>query len=124
MMVKDVLFSQFGWWIQFILTLVMLGLAIFQFIKLYIGKSNLIKKTNINAVLLLGVANAALGITCQILGIVLALEAIIEAADVSPQIIINGFMISFYTTIYGFFVFLISAVLWYVNKIKWELNSK
>lgn len=123
MTAKDVLFSQFGWWIQLFVTLTILGLGVYTFIKLYVVKSKLVSKTNIDAIIVLGGFNIILGICLQIIGMVMALEAIIQAADVSPVMIMGGFKISFYTTIYGMFTFLVSALIWYVNKIKWEQNQ-
>lgn len=123
MKIIDVLFSQFGWWIQLLLTVAILAFGFFQFVTLYFGKKTTLKKTNIDALLVMGVFTAAIGITCQILGMVMALEAMIQAADISPQMVMMGFKISFYTTIYGLFVFLISTIFWYLNKIKWEANK-
>uniref|UniRef100_UPI0032165DDB MotA/TolQ/ExbB proton channel family protein n=1 Tax=uncultured Draconibacterium sp. TaxID=1573823 RepID=UPI0032165DDB len=59
---------------------------------------------------------AALGILAQILGIVQALEAIRTAGDISPQLVMGGAIISFYTTIWGLIVLLVSLLLYYVLK--------
>lgn len=124
MTVKDVLFSQFGWWIQALLTAIMFILALYSIYQLYIKKKPAIKKINIDVILIIGAAVAVLGITLQIIGFVMALEVILEAGDISPQMVMGGFKISFYTTIYGFITFLVSCLLWYIAKIKWELNKK
>ncbi len=66
----------------------------------------------------------AVGFFSQIVGIVQALEAIREAADVSPQLIMGGAIISFYAPIYGFIVFIFSMLFHYVLKevIKNKIN--
>ena len=47
----------------------------------------------------------AFGFLSQIVGIVQALEAIRAAADVSPQIVMGGAIVSFYAPIWGFIVY-------------------
>jgi len=59
---------------------------------------------------------AAIGILAQIIGIVQALEAIREAADISPQIVMGGAIVSFYSTIWGLTVFLFSLLFYYILK--------
>lgn len=122
MMAIQILIHQPIWWIQFILTIVMVLLAIFQFVKLYVNKVSTIKRTNIDLIIILGVTIAILGIAGQIWGMILSLEAIITAKDISPMIVSEGFKMSFYTTIFGLFVLLFSGIFWYVNKTKWEIN--
>jgi len=58
----------------------------------------------------------AVGILAQILGIVMALEAIRVAADVSPQIIMKGAIVSFYAPVWGFIVFIFGLILYYILK--------
>lgn len=119
-MVIKILTSQPLWWIQFILTLAVLGIGIVQFIRLYVNKSSLVKRTNVDLIIILGISIAIVGIAAQIFGMIMAFEAILTAADVSPAMVSEGFRISFYTTFYGLFVLLFSGIIWYVNKIKWE----
>ena len=57
---------------------------------------------------------AAIGILAQIIGIVQALEAIREAADISPEIVMGGAIVSFYSTIWGLTVFLFSLLFYYI----------
>ena len=58
----------------------------------------------------------AVGFLSQIVGIVQALEAIRAAADVSPQIIMMGAIVSFYAPIWGFIVFIFSMLFYYILK--------
>jgi biopolymer transport protein ExbB/TolQ len=54
------------------------------------------------------------GLFCQTLGLYLAYQAIVEAADVSPMLVMQGVFISFYTTFFGLGVFLVSLIIWYL----------
>lgn len=63
-----------------------------------------------------GLFAAALGVLSQIIGIVQALEAIRAAADISPEIVMGGAIVSFYSTIWGLTVLLVSLLIYYVLK--------
>jgi biopolymer transport protein ExbB/TolQ len=58
----------------------------------------------------------AIGFMSQIIGIVQALEAIKAAADISPQIVMGGAIVSFYAPIWGFIVFIFSMLLYSILK--------
>lgn len=93
-------------------------------IQLYGFKKKTIKKTNIDAMLILGVIVFVLGILNQIAGMIEALESMIQATDVSPQIVMSGIIESFKIPVLCAFVLIISLIFWYFNKKKWEsLNS-
>lgn len=70
----------------------------------------------LDLVLMAGSVAAAVGIFSQIVGIVQALEAIRAAADISPQIVMGGAVVSFYAPIWGFLVFIISLICYFVLK--------
>jgi flagellar motor component MotA len=70
----------------------------------------------LDLVLMAGAMAAASGILSQIVGIVEALKAIREAADISPQIVMEGAMVSFYAPIWGFIVLIFSIILYSVVK--------
>ena len=63
-----------------------------------------------------GTVALAVGFFSQIVGIVEALEAIRAAADVSPEIIMMGAIVSFYAPIWGCFVFIFSMLFYYILK--------
>ena len=63
-----------------------------------------------------GLFAAAMGVLSQIIGIVQALEAIRAAADISPEIVMGGAIVSFYSTIWGLIVLLVSLLFYYVLK--------
>ena len=59
------------------------------------------------------------GLYFQTQGLYLAYQAILEAADISPMILIKGVFVSFYTTFFGLGVFLVSYIIWYLLKVIW-----
>jgi hypothetical protein len=123
MSIFEYLFSTFAG-----ITLLLIGvsiLGVFMYgpylsIQLYGFKKKTIKKTNIDAMLVLGVIVFVLGILNQIAGIFEALEAIMQMGDISPQFVMSGIIESFKVPVLCAFVLIISLILWYFNKKKWE----
>ncbi len=92
--------------------------------QLYRFKKKNVKRTNIDALLVLGVAVFISGILHQISGMIEALEAMIEGGDISPQLVMEGLIESFRIPVFCSFMLILAMVLWFVNKKKWEsLNS-
>ncbi|HPR33471.1 MAG TPA: hypothetical protein PLK12_15335 [Prolixibacteraceae bacterium] len=89
-------------------------------IQLYRFKKSSIRKANIDALLILGVIVFVLGILNQIAGMIEALELIIQETDVSPQLVMGGIIKSFNVPVFCVFVLIISLILWFINKKKWE----
>ena len=59
------------------------------------------RKKAINALLVLGSMNVAVGMFGQIMGIWFALVAILEAADINMEMVMGGLKASFSTTYFG-----------------------
>ncbi|WP_346856625.1 MotA/TolQ/ExbB proton channel family protein [uncultured Draconibacterium sp.] len=100
-------------WIT-IFGLLALGLGVWKIVELVTGK-----KPNTRFLELIRMSGSlalAFGLFSQIVGIVQALEAIRAAADVSPQIVMGGAIVSFYAPVWGFIVFFIATVFYYVLK--------
>nr|WP_321354805.1 MotA/TolQ/ExbB proton channel family protein [uncultured Draconibacterium sp.] len=94
-----------------LLVLVIAGIKIYQMVAL--------KQYNLRLTRLIrmgGLFAAAFGVLSQIIGIVQALEAIRAAADISPEIVMGGAIVSFYSTIWGLIVLLVSLLIYYVLK--------
>ncbi len=98
--------------ILILVLIVILLLVIDTFVK---GKSNPERrKQSLNALLVLGSMNAAIGMLGQIMGIWYALAAILQAEDISPAIVIEGLQASFGTTYFGLITFFIAIVAWLI----------
>ena len=63
---------------------------------------------NINDIKALGIFAIIWGIFGQSIGLFSALQAIEAAADISPAMIYGGLKVSFITTLYGTFIFLLA----------------
>jgi biopolymer transport protein ExbB/TolQ len=73
-------------------------------------------KTGMNALLVAGSLTGAVGLLSQIIGIWRALSAIIEAADISPEIVFLGIQMSFAAPIYGLSTTVVAAIAWLLIK--------
>jgi len=114
-------------------TLLLIGLSVLGVLmygpllsfQLYLKKKKSIKKSNVDAMLVLGVIVFISGILNQIGGMIEALETMVKATDISPQLVMSGLMESFKVPIFCAFVLILSLIFWHFNKKKWEvLNSK
>ncbi|WP_321346956.1 MotA/TolQ/ExbB proton channel family protein [uncultured Draconibacterium sp.] len=94
-----------------LLVLVIAGIKIYQMVALKQYNQKLIGLIRMG-----GSFAAALGVLSQIIGIVQALEAIRAAADISPEIVMGGAIVSFYSTIWGLTVLVFSLLIYYVLK--------
>ena len=63
-----------------------------------------------------GIAGLA-GLFFQTVGLYLAFQAIQAATDISSIIVMKGVFLSFYTTLFGLGVFLVSMIIWYILKV-------
>ncbi len=100
-------------WIT-IFGLLALGIGVWKIVELVTGKKPDTKFLEL--IRMAGSLALAFGLFSQIVGIVQALEAIRAAADVSPEIVMGGAIVSFYAPVWGFIVFFIATVLYYVLK--------
>ena len=98
--------------VSLLVLVVIVMLVIDTFVKKEVDSER--RKQSLTALLVLGSMNAALGMLGQIIGICFALAAIIQAADISPAIVIGGLQASFSTTYYGFATFFVAMVAWSV----------
>jgi hypothetical protein len=100
--------------VQILILLLILVLAVVKSIQYY--ARNTIHPVSFprshHAILFLGIFGFAWGMFTQMLGFVQALNAIIEAADVSPQLILMGLKTSFINPLIGFVTGLAAALVW------------
>lgn len=97
-----------------LLGLLMLAITIWKVV-------GLVRKTSVDLkwldlIRMAGSMALAVGFFSQTVGIVAALEAIRAAADVSPQIVMMGTIVSFYAPIWGLMVFIFSMLFYYLLK--------
>lgn len=78
------------------------------------GKVGPALRNRINAILFWGAFGAVVGFLGQANGIYLALRVVSRAPDISPPIVMEGFAISFLTTIMGLALLLASGLAWMV----------
>lgn len=97
-----------------VLGILMLAIAVWKIIGL--TKKSSVGLKWLDLIKMAGSVALAVGFMSQIIGIVQALEAIREAADVSPQIVMAGATVSFYAPIWGFIVFIFSMMFYYFLK--------
>jgi len=124
----EYLFTTLGGFTLLLIGLSVLGALIYGPLlsfQLYLKKKKSIKKSNVDTMLVLGVIVFISGILNQIGGMIEALETVVKATDISPQLVMSGLIESFKVPIFCAFILIISLIFWYFNKKKWEvLNSK
>jgi hypothetical protein len=100
--------------VQLILVLLILILTVQKFIVYYgrSGPSPLPFHRSHHAILFLGIFGLAWGFFMQMTGLIMALNAIIEAADVSPALLWMGLRNSFMNPLIGFCTALAAAIFW------------
>lgn len=95
--------------------LLALGITLWKVVEI-VGKRN-VNMRLLELIKMSGSVAVALGLLAQVVGIVRALEAIKVAADISPEIVMNGAIMSFYAPIWGLIVFIFSMIFYYVMKV-------
>lgn len=98
-------------WILILITLIVLILIGIKTYDLLIRKKA--KPQYLNAILFWGGISALLGMITQLSGLWMALNEIMIAPDISPQMVFIGYLSSFTPTLFGLAVFLVSAICWW-----------
>ena len=112
-------FAEFHWMggIQFMSVLsisftIIIGVTILNILR--ISKRNYNaehQKLNIGDIGAIGTFAIVCGVFGQSIGLFSALQALEAAADISPKMIYGGIKVSFITTLYGTFIFLVSRLI-------------
>ena len=96
-----------------LIALLYLGLSVFYMVKN--DKEKFDKaEDSINNIVRIGVLCAALGFLGTIHGGYLALVEIVKASDISMKIVYNGLICALSTTVLGFYVYAVSAIVWFI----------
>lgn len=103
-------------WPLILLSLIVLVLILNGIYQYFIRKS--VHKAALHNLIFWGGLTGLVGILAQISGIWQALNEIIKAPDISPAIVLIGFMSSFTTTLFGLIVLIIAALCWWGLKFK------
>jgi hypothetical protein len=74
-------------------------------------------RNGLNAILFWGCVAAAIGLLGQFSGLWLSLDVIRQAEAINPSLVFEGLMASFSSTILGFVVMILSAVVWFTLKV-------
>ncbi|MDX2432792.1 MAG: MotA/TolQ/ExbB proton channel family protein [Bacteroides sp.] len=99
-----------------ILLLILLATAVIFAISIFSGKAQHSEsfRYRLTYLKVLGLFTMIFGILGQLIGLLIGFGAIERAADISPQMMYGGLKISFYTTVYGILVYLLSILLWFI----------
>jgi len=71
-------------------------------------------KSRLKHVKTIGTFALVTGILAQLIGFYVAFDAIEVAGDISPSLLMGGLKISLITTLYGFFIYLFSLLIWFI----------
>ncbi|MCB2220522.1 MAG: MotA/TolQ/ExbB proton channel family protein [Bacteroidetes bacterium] len=105
-------------WVMILLAITVAGFILNGFYQYIIRNSS--TKHALNNILFWGIITLCAGFIGQITGIWQALTEIMKAQDISPPIVLIGFMSTFTTTLFGLIVFVISALFWWGLKFRWQ----
>ncbi len=101
--------------ILFFLLVINLVLIVKSSIDIYFKKrQGSLQKKNLEAIKFIGSFALAFGIFGQIIGLFEAFKAIEKMGEVSQALLAGGLKVSSFTTIYGFFIFLLSSLCWFI----------
>ncbi|HDQ45516.1 MAG TPA: hypothetical protein ENN17_08480 [bacterium] len=113
-------------WPLLILTVTIITLSVKKTLDLFVREHLDLrqKEMGLNAILFWGVIAGSLGVTAQLLGIYLALGEIRKAADISMALVVDGYRVSFITTLFGLYLFIGAAILWFLLRWKYKVMTR
>ncbi|MBC8182442.1 MotA/TolQ/ExbB proton channel family protein [candidate division KSB1 bacterium] len=110
-------------WLLLLTAIVILILTVKKVIDLFVNQnlpSNKLEN-GINAILFWGATSALLGTFAHFQGMYYAMLAISQANDISPAIVAMGYGVSLITILTGLFIFIISAIIWFI--FRWQYKK-
>lgn len=102
----------FGLWLT---AIILIGKLVYR----WINKSEPDVKKNkalSESILFIGSFAFLFGIFFQVMGMIQALKAVEATGDISPALIAGGFKVSLIVPVYGFVLFLVSYITWFINR--------
>ncbi len=105
-------------WLLLVILIIVVVLAIKNGIRLFLKKNadQAGLEHSVNAILFWGAYGVVVGFFAHFLGILYAMEAIKNAADISPAIVAGGYSVSLLTILFGLIIFMIAAIIWFIYK--------
>lgn len=100
-------------YILWVVSIILIAILAYRLFAKDSAKSNKTKSLS-ELILFLGSFAFLWGVIMQVLGLLGALEAIEVAGDISPALIAGGIKISLYAPTYGFMLFILTFVAWFV----------
>jgi len=78
---------------------------------------------NLSLIRGVGLLGLVMGILGQLIGLYEAFSAIQKVVDVSPAMLAGGFRVSMITTLYGFVIFIVSLLIWFLLSMQSVKNK-
>ncbi len=99
-----------------VILIAMIAWTIYQALPIVLDKVTNIDQTRerVKHIKTIGLFGFITGILGQLVGLYEAFKAIETAGDVSPALLMGGLKVSMISTIYGFIVFLLSLLIWFI----------
>tara|TARA_A100001234_G_scaffold169955_1_gene151199 strand:- start:184 stop:570 length:387 start_codon:yes stop_codon:yes gene_type:complete len=89
-------------------------------LSIFIAYKNIFSQYHTDKIIIIGAATSLLGIVSTVVGMNDALEFSKNMSKIAPHIMINGIKTSLITTYFGGFILLVSVLLWYYFKNKYN----
>ena len=108
-----------------ILTLIaaaMLALAIYNGWNIFSHKSSETIPRKLRMIKELGLLALVTGVLATSLGLFAAFDAIQSAGDISLSLMAGGLKVAMITIIYGFFIYILSLLIWFV--LSWKVDQE
>ena len=119
------LFIEGGWLFMLLITLLGLGMLFYALkaaLVIY-GKGVAYPTSRLYYVRFFGMLALVTGVLGQIIGLYDAMHQVSQIGEVSQAILAGGLRVSSITTLYGFIIFLLAHLLWFVLDIKLKSNQ-
>ena len=89
-------------------------------LSIFIAYKNIFSQYHTDKIIIIGASTSLLGIVSTVVGMNDALEFSKNMSKIAPHIMINGIKTSLITTYFGGFILLVSVLLWYYFKNKYN----
>jgi hypothetical protein len=113
-------------YIQALLFILILILGVLKFLRYFGSRGPVLLPfhRSHHAILFLGIFSFAWGAFTQLIGIVIALNEIIKAADISPALVLLGLRNSFISPVFGFGTLILAALIWGILHARYTASIK